>query len=312
MHLLIPFAAASADAAAQALGTRPLPNLRALAARLEAVAEADTPGGDHSFSPPHERALARGFGWAGGDGCLPFAAWHAAGDGIAVDDLAWGELTPTHWIAGRDQVQLADPADLGLDEATSRALLDAVRPLFVDEGFAVAWGAPLRWYIAHERLAGLRTASIDRVIHRNIDPWLPYDSAARVLRRLQQEVQMLLYTHPLHDAAVAAGRSPVNSVWLGGCGPAQPVDPAAVPDVIETLRRPALAGDWTAWAEAWSEVDRHVLGPALEAARRGAAVTVTLCGERTWLRLQPPSGGWWSRLSLRLRGTDPADLLATL
>ena len=123
---------------------------------------------------------------------------------------------------------------------------------------------------------------------------------------------MLLYIHPLHDAAVAAGRSPVNSVWLGGCGPAQPVDPAAVPDVIETLRRPALAGDWTAWAEAWSEVDRHVLGAALEAARRGAAVTVTLCGERTWLRLQPPSGGWWSRLSLRLRGTDPADLLATL
>jgi hypothetical protein len=47
-------------------------------------------------------------------------------------------------------VSLLDPEELALDEAASRALLDAVQDLFTSEGWHPAWGAPLRWYAAHE------------------------------------------------------------------------------------------------------------------------------------------------------------------
>jgi hypothetical protein len=66
---------------------------------------------------------------------------------------------------------------------------------------------------------GLPTASLDRVIGRNIDRWLPDTAPARLLRRLQNEVQMVLHTHALNDEREAARPMPtVNSVWLSGCG----------------------------------------------------------------------------------------------
>ena len=53
---------------------------------------------------------------------------------------AWGLLTPTHWQVGREQIVLRDPAALELDEAESRALLQAVRELFESRGLGAALG----------------------------------------------------------------------------------------------------------------------------------------------------------------------------
>lgn len=284
MHLLIPFAAPLSDAGRAALKTLELPRLRALLGRL-ATRVADE-GEAESFTPPHERALARALGLAGADGCLPWAAWQAQADGIATGDLAWGLLTPAHWHLGTEQVSLLDPAALALDEAGSRALFGAVSDLFTSEGVALAWGAPLRWYAAHESLAELRTASPDRVIGRNVDRWLAGAPAARLFRRLQNEVQMLLHAHPLNEARSAQGLLPVNSFWLSGCGRAQPAAGAA-PVVEERLRRPALAEDWAAWCKAWDVVD---------AALPEGVTRLTLCGERSALDCTPATGWrrWWS------------------
>lgn len=311
MQLLIPFASGLSEAAVQVARDLPLPQLGRLLGRLQLEPEPGPVPGPDSFSPPHERALARHLGWSGGDGCLPFGAWRAGLDGLEVGDLAWAECTPCHWHAGRDQVTLADPAALALDEAAARTCFDAVRPLFVDEGFALEWGGPMRWYLAGPRLAGLRTASIDRVIGRDIGPFLPYDADARLLRRLQQEVQMLLYQHPQHDARVAAGLLPMNSFWVSGCGPAQPTR-APAPEVLDSLRGPALQADWTAWAEAWQRLDAGPLAEALAADRRGKPVRITLCGERSSVTLLPPAGRF-ARLRRRLQATpDPGALLVSL
>ena len=311
MHLLIPFASGLSPAAVHAAGDLSLPHLASLLGRMLADPEpAPVPGPD-SFSPPHERALARAFGWQGGDGALPFAAWHAAADGLSPGDLAWGEVTPAHWHAGRDQVTLTDPVSLALDEPTSRELFAAVRSLFEEEGFVFAWGSPLRWYIAHPSLADLRTASPDRVIGRNIEPFLPYDAGARTVRRLQQEVQMLLYQHPHHDARQAAGLLPVNSFWLSGCGPVQPVLGDA-PTVVDDLRAPALGADWAAWAEAWQRVDAGPLAEGLDRVRRGQPFRITLCGERSSVTLARPRGTL-ARWAMGLKaGADTAAVLQAL
>jgi hypothetical protein len=309
MHLLIPFASALSDAGTHTLRDLDLPHLKRLLVMLTPTERLGTD--EYSLTPPHESALAAAWGWVGGEGTLPFAAHAAAADGIEVLDLAWGLLTPVHWHVGRDQVTLGDPADLQLDDTESRALFDAMRDLFESEGYALAWGAPLRWYAAHESLVELPCASLDRVIGRNVDRWLPGGAPARLLRRLQSEVQLLLYPHAVNEAREARGRLSVNSFWLSGCGRHQPADEAAV-QVADALRAPVLADDWAAWAEAWRALDAGALAELLARAGRGEAVALTLCGERHAQRFESQPRPLWQRLTDPWRAAPPHAVLESL
>jgi hypothetical protein len=315
MHWLIPFAAPGSEAGRQALQRLSLPHLSTLLAKATAPAAGDPPAGDTrdelSFTPPHERALARLIGLQGDDGRLPWAAWWAERDGLAVDDRPWALLTPAHWHLGTDQLTMRDPEELALDAAASRALLDAVHDLFAADGCTLVWGAPLRWYLSHPSLATLRTASPDRVIGRNVDPWLPPGPEARHLRRLQNELQMRLHEHPLNAVREAAGRLPVNSVWISGCGVAQRTGWPSDLQVDDRLRRPALAEDWDAWTAAWRALDA---GPLAELCREMKAedAALTLCGERDAVTLHPGRGSVWRRLAARWRRPAPAAWMAPL
>ncbi len=309
MHLLVPFASALSEAGRHTIRDLNLPNLERLLGRLQ---PGERHGSDeYSLTPPHEASLAAARGWQGGAGALPFAAHAAHADGIEVLDLAWGQLTPVHWHVGRDEILLTDPESLQLEEAESRALLDAVRELFESEGFALAWGAPLRWYAAHESFAELPTAALDRVVGRNVDRWLPAGREARLLRRLQNEVQMLLYAHPINEAREARGALPVNSFWLSGCGRWQ--ESLAEPVQIDArLRAPLLGEDWAAWAEAWRALDAGPLATLAAAAERGEPVALTLAGERFAQRFENAGGSWWARLRRRYSRPSAADVLEAL
>ena len=292
MHRIVSFAAPLSDAGRDALARLDTPHLDALVAASEIMARDIDDA--HTPHAPHERALARAFGWpVAGDMPLPWAARAAAADGIDVRAHAWGLLTPSHWRVGSDTVLLLDPRDLALDADTSRALFDVVRPLYESEGFTLAWGAPLRWYLAHESLAGLVTASPARVIGRHVDPWLPVQREARLLRRLQNEVQMLLHTHPLNAAREAAGVLPVNSVWLSGCGVARAAASTALL-LEERLEQPALTENWAGWQAAWSQIDAE-LRPLLPSER------LTLCGERGFVTLRPRLTNPLQRMARRLK-----------
>jgi hypothetical protein len=311
MHLVVPFAGALAEPGRAALRRLQLPHLHALLDRWAVSAQDD--GDEWSFSPPHERALARASGWQGDDGRLPIAAWHAATDGLDVAGRAWGQLTPSHWHLGTDQVSLIDPAGLMLDDGAARELFAAIAPLYRSEGFAITYGAPARWYLVHESLATLRCASLDRVIGRNVDRWLYEEHVGdpggervlRLLRRLQNEVQMQFYTHPVNDAREARGLLPVNSVWLSGCGAARPAGAEVALDA--RLRGPALAEDWAAWARAWQTLDE---GPVAELAATANGL-LTLCGERRSVTLAPAEGPW-RRLRARWSRRTAVDLLEVL
>ena len=313
MHLLIPCASALSEPAPDVLRDLPLPNLAQLLARLSLAV--DDTGDAYTLSPPHDRALAAAAGWHGADGCLPFAAQAAAGDGIAVGELAWGLVTPVHWHVGRDHVTLADPAALNLTETESRAAFDAVRGLFESEGLRFEWGAPSRWYAAHESLAGLPCASLDRVIGRNVELWMrpgaAPDPAARLIRRLQSEVQLLLYTHLLNDDREQRGELTLNSFWLSGCGRFQPTTGDAV-QVNDALRAPLLADDWVGWAQAWRTLDAGDVADALQAARAGHAVALTLCGERSAQRFEAAPRSLWRTLARRWNAPEPHTLLEAL
>jgi hypothetical protein len=184
------------------------------------------------------------------------------------------------WQLGAQAVHLADPAALDLDEPTSRALLEVLRPWFEEEGFTVAWGDPLRWYAAHPSLAQLRTASLDRVVGRNVAPWRLTQTDARLIRRLQDETQMLLYDHPLNLEREERGLFAVNSFWLSGCGVRRPETPHDVV-IDDRLRGPTLRNDSVAWQVAWQQVDTQIA--------QGGFTRLTLCGDKNAVTLAPSS-----------------------
>jgi len=313
MHLVLPFAAAPCEAGAAAVQGLRLPHFERLLARLMPGPVTDTDAA--SLNLPHEHVLAASRGWTVRDGSLPLAAWAARSDGLpaAPAGQGWGLLTPTHWQVGSQQIVLLDPAQLHLDEDESRALLQQLRGLFEPEGWSLHWAAPLRWYATHESLVELSTASLDRVIGRPIDAWLPDRRAGRSVRRLQSEAQMLLHTHPINAAREARGELPVNSFWLSGTGRTQPVaSDASEPVLDERLRGPWLAGDWAAWVEAWHDVDAQRLSGLEASAARGDSLSLTLCGERKAQRFDNVRRGAWQRLTQGWRRVAPDAVLEPL
>lgn len=305
MHLFIPFASALSEGLQHALQTLALPRLAQLLALLQPGERVGID--EYTLTPPHERALADLYGWQGDDGGLPWAAVAAAADGIDIGTQAWGLMTPVHWHVGTEFVTLTDPQALALDAAESRQAFDSIRELFESEGWRLAWGAPARWYAAHDSLDALPCASLDRVVGRNVDLWLPAHPQARLIRRLQNEVQMSLYQQPLHDERVARGVLPINSFWLSGCGRAQPVRAPAGLVVDERLKTPALAGEAAAWAGAWQALDDGPVAEWLARAQRGEPISLTLCGERQAQRFNGPvDRSWWARTTSRWRSAPPA------
>jgi len=322
LHLIVPFASAAGLEAVQAGVADSLPQLRRLLARLQPGPVLDV-GADDLY-PPHERALAQALGLPAADGALPWAAWELAQAGQDPGDAAWAWITPCHWHVAQDHILMPSTGPLKLDEASSRALLAAVSPYFLEDGIELAYVAPTRWRARGEIFRGLACASLDRVSGRRVDDWLPRAAAARPLRRLQQEMQMLLYTHPVNEAREQAGLRPVNSFWVSGAGAMAPVPQVkgqtqvqiqAQVQVDDRLRTPALNGHPQAWAQAWRALDTQVLPALLQAAQRGEAVTLTLCGERqarTWTTHPLPAPSWWQRAATRLRPTRVASALETL
>ena len=313
VHLLIPFATCSADACREALARLPLPRLARLLARL--MPDGVDGGSGESLSMPHERVLARAFGIPAADGLIPFAAWQLLQAGHPQADAAWAWITPTHWRVGTDRVQMALPQQLQLDAADSQALLAAMQPYFAEDGITLEYDAPLRWLARSEQFRALPSASLDRVLGRDIDRWLPQGDAGRPLRRLQQEMQMLLYTLPLNDERQRGGLLPVNSFWVSGTGalpPGRSPQPDAPVHITHYLRDAALQQDWAAWAAAWQQIDERECTRLLGELDAGRAVRLTLCGERGAASWSSRPGGAWRRLATLFSPPSPAALLEPL
>ncbi|MEO8121331.1 MAG: phosphoglycerate mutase [Rhodoferax sp.] len=305
MHLLIPFAFCSSEGCASALPALKLPHLEKLLARL--TPEPLDTGDEFSLSPPHERALARTLGLPVMDGLIPWAALRA---GSA--DSAWGFITPCHWQVGSHHIAMSGQELPDFSAVESQALLTAMQPYFEEDGITLQYEQPSRWLASGEVFRELATASLDRVVGRNLENWMPRSASAANLRRLQNEMQMLLYTHPVNDARTARGVLPVNSFWLSGTGTLAPaLQQAAVephPIVVTPLRLAALNEDWAAWTQAWARLDTTECAALLATLEQGEPGQLTLCGERHAQTFYPRTQTFVKRF-MNIFGTQPPSTL---
>lgn len=314
MHFIIPAAAPTGPSCQSALTGLKLPNLVNLLRTLTPVATLQ--GQDNDLSPLPERVISQN---AFADGLIPWAALRAAHLPHAAPRAAWGLITPCHLVVHADHIAMGDPAELDLEDAESQALLQSMGPYFHEDGLQLHYLQADTWLVQGEALRRLPTASLERVRGKAIDPWMPATEAARMLRRLQNEMQMLLYTDPINDARVARGAPRVNSFWLSGTGdlPTGPT-PFLQATVLGSLQTSALRDDGAAWAHAWRMLDSGPLAQWVQsisnhpAATNSAGLSLSLCGQhyaRTW-RHQPR--GLFDRLGARLSRTPLSALLKDL
>lgn len=217
--------------------------------RSGGVVEAVTEWGGECLNTPLEWARAPR-DLAVDDGSLPLAAWEAGTVGQAL-----GLLTPLHGIVASDQITAVPAAALALSADDSRALFDAVQPLFHSEGVALDWRHPLAWQVAHHSLDGLPTASLARVEGDALHRWQARTplAASRLIRRLQNEAQMVLHAHPVNASRAERGLLPVNTLWLSGTGLAATPHPTWQQQVVKPLAAEASVSEadllWNQWLE---------------------------------------------------------------
>ena len=305
----------------QALAGMRLPHLSALLARSRVQRSPEHPA--QRLSTVHEWAQAQAWGWTPTDGLLPWAAMRAQALGLdTAGEQAWAVFTLCHWHVAQGQITMASPARLGVTDAESDDLRLAMQAYCEQDGIQLHPDGPGHWLAASELFRGLPTASLDRVVGQAVEDWwagagLSQPSeAAQHLRRLQNEMQMLFYTHACNESRNPA----INSFWISGTGDlpkggqhppslgmANDLSPShAAPDLqtltgdgmwphptwqhpaVQPLHQAAQMRHVAAWVEAWQALDALLLAPLANAPH----AQLVLCGTRHACVVQSEASVW--------------------
>ena len=319
MHLIIPYAASHALTGPEVFAGLELPQLQALLGRLQhqqTLLDADTHMALHM---PHERLRAQTLGWAHDALSLPWAAWQnkpSSQDSHPgqVDPAPQAWMTPCHWQIGMDQVVMADPEHLQLSDEESQQLLQAMQAFLLEDGLQVTWQSALQWHVQGALLSDLPTVSLDRVIGQNVKNWMPDHPATRPFQRLQSEMQMLLYNHPVNDAREARRQHTVNAFWLHGAGVLRGQVNSETPAVKmpDTLRSSALRGDVQAWRQAWQHLDATAVADALQHLQTTGQITLSLCSEHAAHTYTAAPAAWHQKITRLFNKPSPAAALQAL
>jgi hypothetical protein len=295
-HWVIAYAAPDSEALRaamnNALDTLYLPNLQKLLRRMACVSKlSTTPEGVSAFLMPHESAPQL-------MGARPLLGKEAI-------------MTPCHWQVGMNEVILLNPKELALNEDESRQLLSAIQPYFEEDGLQVVYESPLVWRVTGDLLDGLPLASIDRVVGQNIKPWMPEHQRAKTLQRLQSEMQMLLYQHPVNDERSLKGRWTVNSFWLHRRLEQLYPDSADFGVALD-LRETVEPFNAKLWQQAWQHLDATLCTSLYQALDQNHEISLSLCSETTWRHYRPQAASWLNKLQRLIQPVSVSQELRAL
>ncbi|MDX8379559.1 MAG: hypothetical protein R8K48_05875 [Gallionella sp.] len=193
------------------------------------------------------------------------AAISAKFDGLPAG--CWMRADPVHVRLQREQVILLPNLQVSEDESVQ--LCDSLNEHFIAQGMRFFAPHPTRWYVQLDEAPQINTMPMSQVVGRNIQGNLPTGVAARHWHQLFNEIQMLLFSHPINASREAGGALPVNSVWFwGGLAPRNStgennplpedekkrVSCATSDEVLVEMLAAAAAISFSTWSEQWHPV----------------------------------------------------------
>jgi hypothetical protein len=213
ISLVLPFALPAPEFAPDLVRALEAPALAALLSRA-------SNGAFHPLEAtarvlPHELWIARALGLA--HGTAPgIAASSMRGYGLDPADGTWFVVNPAHIQISHSHLMMGDTRQLDLREDEGRALFETARACCEEAGHALLYGAPDTWFLRADDWDGIQTASPDAAVGMNLTDWVPTGNQSRAFRKLQNEVQVSWYTHPVNAARESRGQAPINAIWPWG------------------------------------------------------------------------------------------------
>jgi len=197
----------------------------------------------------------------------PVAPRLARAAGIDPADAYWLCADPATLAVGADDVRLSAIVD-DLPAEDARALIAALNAHFAPDRIVFVAPSPARWFLRASESQRLRTRPPEAALGAPLFGLLPSGPDSARWRRWQNEMQMLLFDHPVNRQREREGAAPVNSVWLWGGGAAQPIAQADVSVLARESRIRDLARG--------SAVDAAPPPPGFDAVPNRTAVAVWL------------------------------------
>lgn len=192
-----------------------LPGMRKIQARgrPQAIPESEYPPGLTErlamlFTKPNAQRLP--------NASLPIAPLRLALDGVDPGEGHWFCADPVHLLLMLDHLRMGGTPPISSSE--SAELVAWLNHNFAGEAEFIA-PTPAHWYVRFNRPVIANTTPPDACSGESIEPHLPKGDDSKYLRRLSNEIQMLLHAHPLREAREAQGAPAINSLWIWGGGP---------------------------------------------------------------------------------------------
>jgi len=125
-------------------------------------------------------------------------------------------LDPVYIQIDKEDAVLQANEELGLTESEARQIIEDLNTHFAQDNIKLHYHSAHRWLLEAE--LELATTSLSTVLLNPISGYQPTGRDEKKWRNLINEVQMLLYAHPVNQQREEHGELPANSVWLWGGG----------------------------------------------------------------------------------------------
>ena len=152
-------------------------------------------------------------------------------DGVTPGDATWMRADPVHLHIERDHIQLFDHHAFKLTQAEADALVASLNQHFAQDGLSFIAPSAKRWYCRIDASEAPLTTPLWRVVGRSVFDFMPVSKGKIEWKSIANEIQMLLFEHPVNLAREVRRELPVNGVWLWGAGqlPAKSLSKSSTP-----------------------------------------------------------------------------------
>jgi hypothetical protein len=172
------------------------------------------------------------------DAPQPLAAGALTREAIAGDagDASWLCADPAWVEPDMSGARLLACGRMELSQDEAEAFAEPLVPLFEEQDMHLQLTTPDRWHLRlPPGVAAPDFPAPEQALGENLLQHLPQGPQGRRWRILQNDLQVALHQHPLNARRRAAGRPPVNSLWLWGAG--------ALPAYVRTPLKGVVSDD---------------------------------------------------------------------
>jgi hypothetical protein len=140
-------------------------------------------------------------------------AWQQLGND--AQGAYWLYAAPVHLQLQRDTFSLAGV--LTLEPEESAALTAALNKHFKADALMFLWHQD-KWFLRFDSNPNITTHAPQAALNKAVEAYLPTGEGAMQWAAFTNEVQMLLFEHPINQAREAKNLPVVNSIWCYGLG----------------------------------------------------------------------------------------------